>query len=71
LWNTIYIEKAVNHLKNQNNIIIKDEDIAKLNPLPHRHLNVLGDYSFTLQDDVANGKLRDLNLDFMHNFQPE
>ncbi|MFT4718379.1 MAG: TnpA family transposase [Rickettsiales bacterium] len=71
LWNTIYIEKAVNHLKNQNNIIIKDEDIAKLSPLPYHHLNVLGDYSFTLQDDVANGKLRDLNLDFDLNFLPE
>jgi hypothetical protein len=44
LWNTIYIEKAVDHLKKQKDIIIKDEDIAKLSLLPHHHLNVLGDY---------------------------
>lgn len=61
LWNTIYIEKAVNYLK-QTDFLVRDEDIAKLSPLGHSHLNVLGDYSFKLQDNVGNGKLRDLNL---------
>ena len=42
---------------------IHAEDQARLSPLQHRHLNVLGRYSFALADPVASGKLRPLNIE--------
>ena len=37
-----------------------DEDVARLSPLGHEHINMLGRYNFTLPDQVARGKLRPL-----------
>lgn len=62
LWNTIYTEKAINYLKSETDFLVRDEDVAKLSPLGHKHLNVLGDYLFELQSNVGNGKLRELNI---------
>jgi len=39
------------------------EDRARLSPLQHRHLNVLGRFSFALADPIASGKLRPLNIE--------
>jgi Tn3 transposase DDE domain len=39
---------------------VKDEDVARLSPLGHEHINMLGRYTFTLPDVVARGKLRPL-----------
>jgi TnpA family transposase len=61
LWNTIYMQKALDHLRQQN-FEINPEDEARLSPLPHGHINVLGNYSFKLQDMVGNGFLRPLNI---------
>jgi len=60
LWNTIYMEEALNHLKN-GSIEIRQEDEARLSPLIHEHINVLGHYSFTLSESVLKGELRPLN----------
>lgn len=60
LWNTIYMEAALNHMRKQG-IEVRDEDIARLSPLPHGHLNVLGHYSFNLEEQIAKGELRPLN----------
>lgn len=38
----------------------KDEDIARLSPRMHGHINMLGHYAFTLPDDIMNGNLRAL-----------
>jgi len=46
LWTTRYIDAAVAQLKAEGHEI-RDEDIARLSPLKHRNLNVLGRYSFT------------------------
>lgn len=60
LWNTIYMQDALHHLK-QSGLTILDDDISDLSPLRHRHMNVLGRYSFTLADTILAGKHRPLN----------
>jgi TnpA family transposase len=55
LWNTIYTESALNHLKNQS--VLEQ----RLSPLLYKHINVLGHYSFTLSEQIEKGKLRPLN----------
>lgn len=39
---------------------MNDEDIARLSPLCHGHINMLGYYSFTLTELVTKGHLRPL-----------
>jgi hypothetical protein len=43
-------------------MVIHPEDRARLSPLQHKHINVLGRYSFALADPIAQGELRPLNL---------
>jgi hypothetical protein len=59
LWNTIYIEAALNQLRKEG-YVVRDEDVARLSPLVHQHLNVLGRYSFLMPEAVAKGELRPL-----------
>ncbi len=59
LWNTIYMQSALEHL--QSSIEIKEEDEARLSPFGYSHINVLGHYSFTLSEQIMQGKLRPLN----------
>ncbi|WP_307800958.1 transposase [Actinomadura violacea] len=58
LWTTRYIDAAVAQLKAEGHEI-RDEDIARLSPLKHRNLNLLGRYSFTASTPAA-GALRPL-----------
>jgi hypothetical protein len=46
LWTTKYIDAAGAQLRAEGHEL-RDEDIARLSPLKHRNLNVLGRYSFT------------------------
>ena len=46
LWTTRYIDAAVAQLRAEGHEIL-DEDVARLSPLVHENLNVLGRYSFT------------------------
>ena len=39
---------------------VKDEDVARLSPWPHEHINMLGRYSFSVPEAVAKGELRPL-----------
>ena len=59
LWNTIYIEAALEQLRKEG-FPIRDEDAARLSPLIHDHINLLGRYSFAMPDIVARGGLRPL-----------
>lgn len=59
LWNTIYMQAALDHLREQGEDI-KEDDEARLSPLGHKHVNMLGHYSFTLAEQVMNGQLRPL-----------
>ena len=58
LWTTRYIDAAIAQLRDEGHEI-RDEDIARLSPLKHRNLNVLGRYSFTA-GVPADGVLRPL-----------
>ena len=59
LWNTIYIDAALAQLRKEG-FQVRDEDVARLSPLGHEHINMLGRYTFTLPEMVARGKLRPL-----------
>ena len=60
LWNTIYMQAALDHIR-QESMEIREEDEARLSPLLYGHINVLGHYSFVLNDQVTKGRLRPLN----------
>nr|WP_312844852.1 Tn3 family transposase [Pseudomonas aeruginosa] len=39
---------------------VLEEDMARLSPLIHEHINMLGRYSFAVPEEVARGELRPL-----------
>jgi hypothetical protein len=41
LWNTIYMDAALTQLRNEGFQVL-DEDVARLSPLGHEHINMLG-----------------------------
>jgi hypothetical protein len=59
LWNTIYMDAALRQLR-QDGFEVRDEDVARLSPLGHDHINMLGRYTFTLPQRIARGELRPL-----------
>ena len=59
LWNTIYMDAALDRLRAEG-YEVRPEDVARLSPLGHGHVNMLGRYTFTLPDIVARGELRPL-----------
>jgi hypothetical protein len=59
LWNTIYMEAALNQLRLEG-YQVYEADVAKLSPLIHDHINMLGRYSFAMPETVARGELRPL-----------
>jgi hypothetical protein len=61
LWNTIYTQAALDHLRAEG-LEVRPEDVARLSPLQHKHINVLARYSFALAEPIAKGELRPLNL---------
>ncbi len=59
LWNTVYMDAALNQLR-QDGYPVRDDDVARLSPLLHEHINMLGRYSFSVPEAVAKGELRPL-----------
>jgi len=59
LWNTIYMDAALDQLRAEG-FDVRDEDVARLSPLGHEHINMLGRYAFILLEQVARGELRPL-----------
>ena len=59
LWNTLYMNKAVGHLR-ASGMEIRDEDIRRLTPLGYDHIRLLGRYDFTLRERPEAGGLRPL-----------
>jgi hypothetical protein len=60
LWNTIYIEAALEQLR-QTAQPVHEEDVARLSPLIYDHINLLGRYSFAIPEAVIRGELRPLH----------
>ncbi|HBD9326081.1 TPA: Tn3 family transposase [Legionella pneumophila] len=58
-WNTIYMDAALDQLKNDN-FPVSEEDEVRLSPFAKAHFNMLGRYSFSMPDEVKDGKLRSL-----------
>jgi TnpA family transposase len=59
LWNTIYIDAALAQLRKEG-YPIGDEDVRRLSPFGHEHINLLGRYSFAVPEAVTRGELRPL-----------
>jgi TnpA family transposase len=59
LWNTLYMEAALQQLREEG-AEVRDEDVARLSPLVHHHINFQGRYSLALSEAVARGELRPL-----------
>ena len=59
LWNTIYMNAALEQLRRDGYRVL-EEDVARLSPLIHGHINMLGRYSFAVPESVVNGELRPL-----------
>ena len=59
VWNTLYLERAIDAIRAAGHLV-DDADIARLSPLVHAHLNVLGRYSFTLPAELERGAWRPL-----------
>jgi TnpA family transposase len=61
LWNTLYMGEVLDYLR-LNGVGVDQGDVARLSPLKHKHINMLGRYQFALPESVRQGKLRPLNL---------
>ncbi|MBD2628128.1 Tn3 family transposase [Trichormus variabilis] len=61
VWNTVYIEKAVEHLKQQG-MDIPEEHLQHLSPLGWEHINLTGDYVWNLKQATSFDKLRPLRV---------
>jgi hypothetical protein len=59
LWNTVYIEKAVEHLK-QAGWEITEQHLQHLTPLGWEHINLTGDYVWNTGLSTSLTNLRDL-----------
>lgn len=59
LWNTRYMNLAVEHLQ-ANGVTVLQQDLVRLSPLVHSHINLQGRYSFDLLESVKKGQLRPL-----------
>ena len=59
LWQTLYMDRALQILRNQGREP-RSEDVARLSPLVHSNINVLGRYSFDLSPEVERGEFRPL-----------
>ncbi|MCE5222279.1 MAG: Tn3 family transposase [Clostridium sp.] len=60
IWNTTYLQKAIDHLK-QNDAV--DESLLKhISPLGWEHINLLGEYNFDVKNILESDELRPLNI---------
>uniref|UniRef100_UPI0006664ECB Tn3 family transposase n=6 Tax=Enterobacter TaxID=547 RepID=UPI0006664ECB len=57
----LYMQEALSWMRS-NGEETGGEDIARLSPLMHGHINMLGHYTFTLPEDILKGELRALNF---------
>jgi len=58
LWNTRYQDAALNQLRHSD-FDVRGDDVQRLSPLGHEHINLLGRYQFS-DIDLADGQLRPL-----------
>jgi TnpA family transposase len=61
LWNTVYLEQAVQSLRDSGRNI-DDKLLTHLSPLGREHINLTGDYIWRQSRHVEEGNLRPLRL---------
>jgi TnpA family transposase len=61
VWNTRYLEKAIEHLKTQEGL--GEELLKHISPLNWAHINFLGEYSFDTKSIPESNELRNLNVE--------
>ena len=59
LWNTVYLAKAIAHLKQQGEVI-PEEYIKHLSPVAWEHISLTGDYVWNLKQATTLDTLRSL-----------
>jgi len=59
VWNTVYLEKAIDYLKERN--VLKEELLNYISPLDWEHINFLGEYTFNIKNITSLNNLRSLN----------
>lgn len=60
IWNTVYLQKAIDHLKQSDPF---DESLLKhISPLGWEHINLLGEYNFDIKNIPESDELRPLNI---------
>lgn len=60
IWNTMYLQKAIDYLKSTDKL---NEDLLKnIAPLGWEHINFLGEYTFNLRNIPNTDELRKLNI---------
>ncbi|MGF2656417.1 Tn3 family transposase [Serratia marcescens] len=59
LWNTVYIERAIESLKRKK-LLINDQLLSHLSPLGWEHINLNGDYVWRNNLKLGTGKYRPL-----------
>lgn len=61
LWTTSYMDLALLRLREYpDRHEIREEDVVRLSPLGHNHVNFLGRYHFGLPDELEGGGVRPL-----------
>lgn len=61
LWNTVYLERAIQFLKDRGHLV--NENLLKhLSPLGWEHINLTGDYVWRQNKSVEKGKFRPLRV---------
>jgi len=65
VWNTRYIGAAIQRLRAAG-IHVSDDDLRRLSPLTHSHINQLGRYEFQLTAATAAGELRPFRQPSQH-----
>ena len=60
IWNTVYLEKAIEYYKENHSF---DESLLKhISPLNWEHINLLGEYRFDTNDIPKEDEFRPLNI---------
>ena len=59
LWNTVYLERAINALQ-ERSYVIDQKLLAHISPLKWEHINLTGDYHWRRGWGLRNRKLRPL-----------
>jgi len=62
LWNTVYLERAVQALRDSGKKDVDEKLLQHLSPLGWEHINLTGDYIWRQSKQVEQGKFRPLRM---------